>query len=120
VSILDDPRNRRPLILSVAAGLILFVLLWLALGWPPLIAWLVGWTPVAFAVYGIDKLQAGRDGWRIPELVLHGLALVGGVIGAWAGRVVFRHKTQKPIFLVVLIIASIIWGVIVVLSILGR
>jgi uncharacterized membrane protein YsdA (DUF1294 family) len=120
MSIVDDPRNRRSLVLSVAVGLVLFVVLWLLVGWPPLIAWLVGWTPVAFAVYGIDKLQAGRSGWRIPELVLHGLALVGGVVGAWAGRIVFRHKTQKPIFLVVLIIASIVWGVIVVLSILGR
>ena len=101
-------------------GLALFLLLWIFLAWPPLLAWLVGWTPVAFAVYGIDKWQATHDGWRIPEIVLHGLALVGGVIGAWAGRVVFRHKTQKPIFLVVLIIASIIWGVIAVWSILGR
>lgn len=120
MSLFDDPRNRRPLIASVVLGLALFVILWLVLGWPTLLAWLVGWTPVAFAVYGIDKWQAKRDGWRIPEIVLHGLALIGGVIGAWAGRIVFRHKTNKPAFLIVLIVASILWGVIAVLSILGR
>ncbi|MFN8622937.1 MAG: DUF1294 domain-containing protein [Chloroflexota bacterium] len=117
---LSDPRNRRSLIASVALGVILFVLLWLVLGWPPLLAWLIGWTPPAFAAYGIDKWQATHDGWRIPELVLHLLALIGGVIGAWAGRIVFRHKTNKPVFLVVLVIASIIWGVIIVWSVLGR
>ena len=59
-------------------------------------------------------------GWRIPELVLHALALIGGVLGAWAGRVVFRHKTQHPMFLVVLVIASVLWGAIAVWAILGR
>ena len=41
MSLLDDPRNRRPLIASVVLGLALFVLLWLVLSWPPLIAWLI-------------------------------------------------------------------------------
>lgn len=120
MSLLDDPRNRRPLVASVALGAALFLLLWLVLHWPPLLAWLVGWTPVAFAVYGIDKWQATHAGWRIPEAVLHGLALVGGVGGAWAGRIVFHHKTQKPAFLAVLVGASILWGAIVLWSVLGR
>jgi uncharacterized membrane protein YsdA (DUF1294 family) len=96
------------------------VLLWLVLGWSPLVAWMAGWTPVAFAAYGIDKRAAVRGGWRIPETVLHGLALVGGVIGAWGGRAVFRHKTQRPVFLVVLVVASVLWGLIVVLVLTGR
>jgi uncharacterized membrane protein YsdA (DUF1294 family) len=120
VSTFDDRRNRIPLLASAALGLILFVLLWLVLGWPPLLAWLVGWTPPAFAAYGVDKWQATHGGWRIPEVVLHGLALVGGVVGAWAGRLVFRHKTQKPVFLVVLVIASVIWAVVAVWSLLSR
>jgi uncharacterized membrane protein YsdA (DUF1294 family) len=117
---LRDPRNRPAVLGSLLLGVGLFVLLWLVLGWSPLLAWMAGWTPVAFAAYGIDKRAAVHGGWRIPEAVLHGLALVGGVIGAWAGRAVFRHKTQKPVFLAVLIIASVLWGAIAILALLGR
>jgi uncharacterized membrane protein YsdA (DUF1294 family) len=112
-----DPRNRPALLGSLLAAAIAFVLLmWLGLS--PLLAWIVGWTLPAFAMYGIDKRQAQNDGWRVSEMVLHGLALIGGVIGAWAGRYVFRHKTQKPAFTVVLIIASILWGAIAVWALL--
>ena len=90
------------------------------LHWSPLLAWLVAWTPVAFVAYGMDKRAATRGDWRIPELVLHGLALIGGVIGAWAGRLVFRHKTRKPVFLVVLVIASVLWGAIAIWAITGH
>ena len=38
--------------------------------------------------------------------------MIGGVMGGWAGRQVFRHKTQKPVFLVVLVVATILWGAI--------
>ena len=100
--------------------LALFLVCWLVLHWSPLLAWLVGWMAVAFAAYGVDKRAAVRGDWRIPEIVLHGLALIGGVIGAWAGRLVFRHKTQKPVFLVVLVIASAIWVVIAIWAVLGR
>ena len=52
--------------------------------------------------------------------LLHALALGGGVIGAWAGRLVFRHKTQKPVFLVVLIAASILWVALAAWALFGR
>jgi uncharacterized membrane protein YsdA (DUF1294 family) len=92
-------------------------LLWL-LGLPFLPAWLVGWSVPAFAMYGVDKHQARVDGWRIPEAFLHALALVGGVLGAWAGRLLFRHKTREPAFLVVLVIASVLWAGVVVVTVL--
>jgi uncharacterized membrane protein YsdA (DUF1294 family) len=117
---LGDPRNRPVILGSLICGVALFLVCWLLLHWSPLLAWLVGWTPVAFAAYGIDKRAAGRDDWRIPEIVLHGLALIGGVIGAWAGRLVFRHKTRKPVFLVVLVIASVLWGAIAIWAVFGR
>jgi len=92
-----DPRNRPAFFGSLIAGVAAFLVLWL-LGLSPLVAWMVGWSLPAFAMYGIDKRQAQSDGWRVPEVVLHGLALIGGVAGAWAGRYVFRHKTQKQSF----------------------
>ena len=113
-----DPRNRPALIGSAIAGIAAFVILWW-LGLSPILAWIAGWTIPAFAMYGIDKRQAQQGGWRVPEAVLHGLALIGGVIGAWAGRTVFHHKTQKPVFTVVLVGASILWGLIAVWALVG-
>jgi uncharacterized membrane protein YsdA (DUF1294 family) len=113
-----DPRNRPALYGSLIAAAAAFLLLWL-LGLSVFVAWIVGWSIPAFAMYGIDKRQAQLHGWRVPEAVLHGLALSGGVIGAWAGRAAFRHKTQKPIFLVVLVAASIIWALIAAWALLG-
>lgn len=52
---------------------------------------------VAFVAYGYDKHQARVDGDRIPERVLLGLALIGG-LGAWAACELFRHKTRKQPF----------------------
>ena len=114
---MSDRRNRPALIGALIGGIGLFVALWLWAGWSPLLSWVAGWSLPAFATYGIDKHQAQRDGWRIPEDLLHGLALFGGVPGAWAGRLVFRHKTQKPAFLLVLVVASVVWGLIALWSI---
>jgi uncharacterized membrane protein YsdA (DUF1294 family) len=113
-----DPRNRPAFLGSLIAGVAAFVILWW-LGLSPLLAWMAGWSIPAFAMYGIDKRQAQNDGWRVPEIVLHGLALIGGIVGAWAGRYVFRHKTQKSAFTVVLVIASILWGAIAIWALLS-
>lgn len=69
------------------------------------ITWLIFWSGVTFVYYGFDKAQAGRDGWRVPELVLHTLALLGGFAGGWAGMLVFRHKVRKPVFIIILLIS---------------
>lgn len=113
-----DPRNRPAFIGSIIAGVAAFVILWW-LGLQPLFAWIAGWSIPAFAMYGIDKRQAQAGRWRVPEITLHGLALIGGVPGAWAGRAVFRHKTQKPVFLVVLVAATLLWGAVALFVLLG-
>jgi uncharacterized membrane protein YsdA (DUF1294 family) len=113
-----DARNRPALFGSLIAAAAAFLLLWL-LGLSPLVAWIVGWSLPAFAMYGIDKRQAQSGGWRVPEVVLHGLALSGGVVGAWAGRHVFHHKTQKTVFTVVLVVATILWGALVAWALFG-
>ena len=53
---------------------------------------------IAFAVFGIDKLKAIKDKWRIPEKVLVLLSVIGGSIGATLGMYIFRHKTKKIAF----------------------
>lgn len=53
---------------------------------------------LTFIAYGWDKSAARDNRWRIPERTLHGLALVGGTIGAIVGQKTFRHKTKKASF----------------------
>ena len=48
---------------------------------------------VAIAIYGWDKLCAKRHGWRVPEITLLSIAVVGGSIGAMIAMQLFRHKT---------------------------
>jgi uncharacterized membrane protein YsdA (DUF1294 family) len=67
--------------------------------WAPyLAAWLVSISVVTFGYYGYDKGQARRGGRRVPEVVLHGLSVAGGSLGAYAGMHLFRHKTIKGSF----------------------
>jgi len=75
----------------------------------PFFLWLFLISVFTFFVYGYDKFQAKRGGWRVRENVLHGLAFAGGFMGGWIGRVVFHHKTRKPIFTVVLAISTVMY-----------
>lgn len=68
--------------------------------------WLAVISIVTFIFYGFDKARAKSGGWRVPEVTLHWLSLIGGFPGGWAGRSVFRHKTRKGVFLFVLIIST--------------
>ncbi|MBR4035491.1 MAG: DUF1294 domain-containing protein [Oscillospiraceae bacterium] len=53
---------------------------------------------ITFAAYGIDKIKAVKDRWRIPEKTLLFMGLCFGSIGGMAGMKVFHHKTQKWYF----------------------
>ena len=53
---------------------------------------------IAFAVFGIDKLKAVKNKWRIPEKILFLLSIIGGSVGGLLGMYTFRHKTQKTAF----------------------
>lgn len=63
-----------------------------------LLAWMLAWNGIAFALMGIDKWKARRDRWRVPEKALLGSALVGGSLGALIGMRFFRHKTKHRAF----------------------
>ena len=67
-------------------------------GFPFLYAYLMGISLITLVCYGFDKYQSIHQGFRIPEIVLHGLALAGGTPGALLGQQLFRHKTTKPWF----------------------
>lgn len=56
------------------------------------------WNAIVMIVYGLDKLFAKKNMWRIPEKTLFILAAALGAVGAWAGMRIFRHKTQHASF----------------------
>ncbi len=70
--------------------------------------WLAIASVITFVLYGFDKARSKSGGWRVPEAVLHGLALLGGFPGGWAGRAVFHHKTKKLSFVFVLSLSTAI------------
>lgn len=87
---------------------------WWGVGLSPVGSWLVAVNLTAVAIYGYDKMVAIHGGWRVPEKVLLGLALGGGILGALLGMVLFRHKTSKPEFLIRLrwvVVALLVAGV---------
>ncbi|MGD8465615.1 MAG: DUF1294 domain-containing protein [Anaerolineae bacterium] len=103
-------------LVSIISAGVLFGLLVGITGWHPYLIWLVAWTPVGFLVYGLDKSLSKVGRVRVPELILHLVALAGGVLGAWLGRAVFRHKSnvrRHPAFLVVLVLATVLHGALV-------
>lgn len=76
--------------------------------WHYYLIWIAFISIITFVLYGFDKAQARRGGRRVRETTLHLLALIGGFLGGWVGRSIFRHKTQKGVFTVMLIISTII------------
>ncbi len=101
----------------IAFGILTIIVIafWKLTAIHPLWIYLIAISLLTFCFYGNDKYQAIHQKRRIPELVLHILALAGGSIGALAGQLIFHHKTKKLKFQVIFIliaavqISLIIW-----------
>lgn len=65
---------------------------------------------IVFCAFGIDKLKAKMDRWRIPEKTLISLMAVGGFIGGFLAMQLFRHKTKHPQFYAAALISALFWG----------
>ncbi len=63
-----------------------------------ILLWLAIVNLAAFLAFGEDKRRAIDQACRISEASLLRLALIGGTIGAYAGRHHYRHKTRKAEF----------------------
>lgn len=71
-----------------------------------------------FIFYGMDKIKAVNNEWRISEKRLLRLSMLGP-FGSWLGMKVFRHKVKKPKFYVgipffaiihiIILAAAIMW-----------
>jgi len=95
---------------------ILFIILFSYLGLNLyIISYLISINLVTFLYYGFDKMIAGSESVRIPELVLHSLALAGGSPAGLLAQKLLRHKTIKTSFqitywaIVILQIILILW-----------
>jgi uncharacterized membrane protein YsdA (DUF1294 family)/cold shock CspA family protein len=53
-------------------------------------------------IYGADKTHAAIRTWRVPEIYLHILELMGGWPGALIAESALRHKTRKSLYKAVL------------------
>ncbi len=107
-------------------------LLWL--GFVLLVFWLLPLSPITFItqldlawrwfialniatllLFGFDKLSAQVGLRRIPERLLYLATFLGGSIGALIAMYVFRHKTRKMSFqlvialLILIQIALVLW-----------
>lgn len=101
-----SPYRRFGLIAAIVSLVLVFVMVSiLSVHW--YVAWIMGWSVVTLLFYGWDKQQSRKNGQRVPEFILHSLALVGGFPGGWLGRALFRHKTRHTSFLVVLIVSTL-------------
>ena len=74
---------------------------------PIIFAILIVVNVTVFLLFGYDKRQARKNGWRVSEQTLLISALFGP-FGAIAGMKAFRHKTQKAIFFVLVLLCAAI------------
>jgi len=78
-----------------------------ALGRLPWLLW--GWYLIAsivtYGTYAADKDAAVEGRWRVANLTLHVLGLIGGWPGAWMGQQVLRNKNRQPTFQVMLFLS---------------
>ena len=73
-----------------------------------LILYIVAVNLVTFVYFGIDKSRAQRQVRRTPENILWFLSLIGGTIGALGAMHLFRHKTKKISFQLVLALIALL------------
>ena len=66
------------------------------------------WNALTFLLMGYDKYQAIHNHWRVPEKTLLTVAFAMGGAGCWAGATVFRHKTRKTQFRILLPLATVL------------
>ncbi len=83
--------------LSLAMGVFLWIVFRNNVPWNSYYCWLAAMGITTFLIYGLDKFLAIlplRSAIRVPEYILHGLALLGGCFGGWAGMVFWGHKNN--------------------------
>jgi len=55
---------------------------------------------LGYFMYAYDKFQAGRGGWRVPEIRLLVVVIAGGGAGALLAMITCWHKIKKCEFVI--------------------
>jgi len=63
---------------------------------------------VSFFLFGSDKKKAQKGADRTKEKTLLMSAVYGGAIGAFIGRIIFHHKTDKKYFSVTIVLSLLL------------
>jgi uncharacterized membrane protein YsdA (DUF1294 family) len=75
------------------------------------LVWVAGCSAIAFALFGLDKALAGREGQRrVSEFHLVLIAALGGWLGGLLAMVLFRHKTAKLSFQLKFAVAFLVFA----------
>ncbi|NLT48586.1 MAG: DUF1294 domain-containing protein [Clostridiales bacterium] len=77
------------------------------IGYESLAIGILVWNLITFLIMGLDKRKAIKQRRRISESTLLALAFLLGAPGVLIAMFVFRHKTKKPLFLVLVPLALI-------------
>ncbi|MGC9467304.1 MAG: DUF1294 domain-containing protein [Anaerolineae bacterium] len=92
----------------------------------PYVTWVAAFSIVTWAFYAWDKriseLKNLLKGWRVPELTLHLLSLLGGFPGAWIARAMFQHKSntkRHPEILTILIVSVVLHALLAIRLLVG-
>ena len=64
---------------------------------------------ISFFLYGLDKYLAIKKKFRISEISLYVVSLIGGCFMGIIGMKLFHHKTRKISFWIVNVISLILW-----------
>lgn len=81
------------------------------------IVYIIVMNIVGFAIMGYDKHQAKVHKWRVPELRLFLVSLIGGSIGTWSGMYFYRHKTKHWYFAIGMPLIAILHLILLVIGI---
>ena len=65
------------------------------------------WNGIVFLLYGCDKQRARNDEWRISEKTLILCAFFLGGLGSGLGMLIFRHKTRRLKFRILIPISMV-------------
>ena len=80
-------------------------------------SWMLVMSMISLLLYYLDKRRAQREQWRISELILHVMDLLGGWPGGFLAQRWFRHKTRKGsfqfVFWMIVVAAQIIAGLVI-------
>ncbi len=78
----------------------------------PLLIYLYWINILTFVLYAADKRRAIRHERRVPNAILLMMSCIGGALGALCAMLMFRHKTNKIIYNVMVPLTLFIWTVV--------